>query len=621
MAKSYKSIAELNEMLKAEGLNWVAGESEISRLPEEELKKRLGYIFEEVGTTAEEHIKQGEINYQQYLKAVQAGDSALAALPQKVDWRNYNGRCYVTKVKDQKSCGSCVSFAVIGALESRLRILNRCPVGAKDVFPLLSEASLHFCAGNGCNGWNNVDAMKFCQSTGVVPESYFHYSLPPKECRPTLQWEKARTKIGSFNADVTSVYGIKQWLSTKGPLATGFGVYSDFFEYNTGVYKRISENYKGGHAVLCVGYDDNDPDGACWICKNSWGPTWGDHGYFKIAYGQCGIDTSMQGVETFSAMPPVYMDVMVRDNLSDFGQGHSFYTTFSPDIVPVGTKELPSPVSYLSENWNTDIGKPFPYYAENMIYMRGISHALRPTRAKFYLYYGDASLLSYPHQWEKNIIPNVNKKDHYETTPLAQGEIAVTRTPFKWGPLKDHKFKYLMGRVVTEAHPNPIPSVKDVHAFAKNIANGPVLCFRLIYPSAKDSDEFSVKLLHEQGELGADMYFMVQGVDCPAEAEFSLSCSNPDTTPPIEIPRQKIPPTGADTGIHCSVPKGFRGDLYFNYWNRDAKNTEKNWSLFIKLFYILPADQTEFQNTVALELDSGEPVQGVQLGACTITGQ
>ena len=56
MAKSHNSIAELNEMLKAEGLNWVAGESEISRLPEEEFKKRLGYIFEEVGTTAEEQI-------------------------------------------------------------------------------------------------------------------------------------------------------------------------------------------------------------------------------------------------------------------------------------------------------------------------------------------------------------------------------------------------------------------------------------------------------------------------------------------------------------------------------------------------------------------------------------
>jgi C1A family cysteine protease len=37
-----------------------------------------------------------------------------------------------------------------------------------------------------------------------------------------------------------------------------------------------------------VGYDD--PNG-CWICKNSWNTTWGEQGFFRIAYGECGIES------------------------------------------------------------------------------------------------------------------------------------------------------------------------------------------------------------------------------------------------------------------------------------------------------------------------------------------
>ncbi|HVN85018.1 MAG TPA: C1 family peptidase, partial [Candidatus Binatia bacterium] len=45
----------------------------------------------------------------------------------------------------------------------------------------------------------------------------------------------------------------------------------------------------GGHAVLAVGYDDSIPcaqqtsPGAL-IIRNSWGETWGDHGYAYLPY-------------------------------------------------------------------------------------------------------------------------------------------------------------------------------------------------------------------------------------------------------------------------------------------------------------------------------------------------
>jgi C1A family cysteine protease len=70
-------------------------------------------------------------------------------------------------------------------------------------------------------------------------------------------------------------------------------VYDDFFHYVSGVYHHTTGGVQGGHCVCVVGYDDTQ---SCWICKNSWGPAWGENGFFRIKYGDCGIDAEMWGV-------------------------------------------------------------------------------------------------------------------------------------------------------------------------------------------------------------------------------------------------------------------------------------------------------------------------------------
>ena len=79
-----------------------------------------------------------------------------------------------------------------------------------------------------------------------------------------------------------TVSAIKDALYTYGPLVTTMDVYTDFFNYSSGVYSYVSGVYEGGHAILIVGYDDA---GGYFIVKNSWG-SWGKPGYFKIAYSQ-----------------------------------------------------------------------------------------------------------------------------------------------------------------------------------------------------------------------------------------------------------------------------------------------------------------------------------------------
>lgn len=43
----------------------------------------------------------------------------------------------------------------------------------------------------------------------------------------------------------------------------------------------------GGHAIVCVGYDDGMRIGDCsgaFLIRNSWGSSWGDGGYGYLPY-------------------------------------------------------------------------------------------------------------------------------------------------------------------------------------------------------------------------------------------------------------------------------------------------------------------------------------------------
>jgi hypothetical protein len=206
------------------------------------------------------------------------------ALPTGFDWRNKGGTNYISPVKNQGNCGSCVSFCSVALVEAMAAIeLGR-------FFLDLSEADLHFCSSHGasCGGWWPPDALDQVKSRGVVNEADFPYAsaFPGPHCMAVADRPHKISKINNWTT-LATMAARKNWLVTVGPLSCVFHVYDDFYSYHSGVYRHVTGGHSGYHCVEVVGYSDIEQ---CWILKNSWANTWGDNGFVKIGYGECGID-------------------------------------------------------------------------------------------------------------------------------------------------------------------------------------------------------------------------------------------------------------------------------------------------------------------------------------------
>lgn len=250
-----------------------------------------------------------------YAHAPSAGPAAGApsSVPSTFDFRDVNGFNCITPVKSQGNCGSCVAFGTTAAVEGALKRYRLDPNWTPD----FSEAHLFFCLardrGRTCGnsgelngGWWPERALECWRDLGVADEGCFPYLGPVTPSHPTPPctkcWDSASrvTRIDNLYA-INSAQQMKWWMATGySPLVAGFTVYQDFFDFfqvNTqpsAVY-RVSNSPGtnwGGHCVCVIGYNDNEQ---AWICKNSWGPSWAASGFFKIGYGQAGIDYQMFG--------------------------------------------------------------------------------------------------------------------------------------------------------------------------------------------------------------------------------------------------------------------------------------------------------------------------------------
>ena len=208
-------------------------------------------------------------------------------LPSQTDWRSQGA---VTKVKSQGQCGSCWAFSVTGALEGQhFRKTGK--------LVSLSEQNLIDCSkkyGNhGCNGgWMNNGFRYIKENGGIDTEdSYAYLGTDHQQCK----FRKETIGATSTGYTVIPPNNEKQLLNavaTVGPITVAIQVTSSFQSYHGGVYyEPRCDPKKLNHAVLIVGYG-SEGGHDYWLVKNSWGTSWGQEGYIKMARNKnnnCGI--------------------------------------------------------------------------------------------------------------------------------------------------------------------------------------------------------------------------------------------------------------------------------------------------------------------------------------------
>ncbi len=297
-------IKELRQLLKARNATWSvpADITDDTDVDEAAAPFSLGALTPSAGTLTARfpRMRRGAANrfspWKPQISRILR--PAVNALPQSWDWRSVNGSSWVSAVKNQGGCGSCVAFGVAAALESHQRIEN----SDADMDVDVSEAGLFFIPERQCNvgdpryGWSIPAALDFLIDEGACFEENFPYRGVNQNAE-LIEGTELTLKITGYDS-TTQTAQMKRWLCEEGPLVASYTVHQDFNVYwqggANGVYRHVSGDVRGGHAVAVIGYDDVQ---SCWICKNSWGSTRGNDGCFRIGYGECGIDNRMYLIE------------------------------------------------------------------------------------------------------------------------------------------------------------------------------------------------------------------------------------------------------------------------------------------------------------------------------------
>ncbi len=273
-----QDLSEIQQAIAEKDARWTAADNPIFRLSAQEQKLRCGAIFESVGER-EEHIYRNS--------------GPKPDLPERLDWRDIDGVDWVTPIRDQGPCGSCVAFGTMATFEGRINIFCDSPGQDLD----LSEQHIFSCGGGSCDyGWWSGDAARYLHDYGAPLESCLPYEARDDNCYQSCSdWTEQTRKISSWGwVPYGSLEAMIEQMKInllEGPLVGGFTVFYDFFSYSSGVYQYTWGDVAGGHCISIIGWDDAD---SCWIVKNSWGPGWGEDGYFRIRMGhnEVGIENS-----------------------------------------------------------------------------------------------------------------------------------------------------------------------------------------------------------------------------------------------------------------------------------------------------------------------------------------
>ena len=208
------------------------------------------------------------------------------------DMRDYG---YLTEVKDQETEGNCWAFASIAALES-------CILKANGTAYDFSEENLKNIVAM-FSDYGNLGARPNSGGNLFMAIGYFASWLGPVYEKDDIYSSNALSLLYDAVTHIQNVLfiprtsptdndNIKEAIMKYGAVVVNM-FYSDAYLSNDGISYYLQEYGGMNHEVTIVGWDDNYPKGkfntkppgdGAFIVRNSWGPDWGENGYFYVSY-------------------------------------------------------------------------------------------------------------------------------------------------------------------------------------------------------------------------------------------------------------------------------------------------------------------------------------------------
>ena len=195
-------------------------------------------------------------------------------------------RSYCSPIENQGTLGSCTGQAIAGAIEL-LNKRNGKPTDVSRLFIYYYERLLLGTV-NYDSGAYIRDGIKATNHYGASLETYWPYNIRKFRLEPINE-----AKNDALNRKVTRYERVNDFngcidaLTNGYPVIIGFHVYQSFMSSTVARTGKMPypntkrERLLGGHAVLLVGYNKAKK---VFIVRNSWGPYWGDKGYFYMPF-------------------------------------------------------------------------------------------------------------------------------------------------------------------------------------------------------------------------------------------------------------------------------------------------------------------------------------------------
>eukprot|EP00928_Gymnodinium_smaydae_P012238 TRINITY_DN14446_c0_g1_i1.p1 TRINITY_DN14446_c0_g1~~TRINITY_DN14446_c0_g1_i1.p1 ORF type:complete len:401 (+),score=44.84 TRINITY_DN14446_c0_g1_i1:30-1232(+) len=305
-----------------------------------------------------------------------------SSLPKHWDWRNVDGRSFVTADVNQHLpyyCGSCWIHGTVAALNDRIKLLRN--ASFPDV--MLARQALVNCVPQpngsypapGCNGGDSYMILKYMHHHAIPDETCSPYLARNDICDPDAMCQNAAAPFmvdaGWSPSEHFSIPGYLKYtvgdhgvikgeaammkeIYARGPISCNIACdgnfllnYSNVAAKNEGVFVTSATYNETDHIIEVTGWGETRSGLKYWVIRNSWGTYWGDKGWFKLPRG---VNQNLIESECTWAVPQ-YADLdaaMSGQVLGDFVRGLKKVEGLLPQedfILPhasVGLAAIPS---------------------------------------------------------------------------------------------------------------------------------------------------------------------------------------------------------------------------------------------------------------------------------------